>query len=117
MSQLFQPDQAMRMTLDDAFGHNMVGVLFQPSLSSTDRHQATGSRTSAFFLKTLAQSCIMIGFGHNGFAREEGARSLHGTGHGQIAYSDIHPHEVGVLLGSRLWHFDLKGDQQVELLV
>src|SRR5438105_11662836 len=54
MSQLFQPDQAMGMTLDDAFGHNMVGVLFQPSLSSADRHQAAGRRASAFFLKTLA---------------------------------------------------------------
>jgi hypothetical protein len=59
----------------------------------------------------------MVGLWNNGLARVEGARSFRGTGYGQIADAHIHPDDVGVLLGSRLWRLDGERDQQVELLV
>lgn len=51
--QLFQADQAMRVSGHDAFGDHMIGVLLQPSLPSTNHDQSPGRRTGAFLLKTL----------------------------------------------------------------
>ena len=53
------------MLLDNALTHDMIGVLLQPSLSSADRHKAARRGTSAFLLKTLSQSCVMVGFGND----------------------------------------------------
>src|SRR5215469_16154083 len=58
--QVLKSDQAMWVSGHNALGDHMIGVLLQPSLSSADRHQATGSRTSAFLLQTLSQSRIMV---------------------------------------------------------
>ena len=41
IGELFQSDQAAWKPLGDAFGNDMLGVLYQPSLLSRDRHQAT----------------------------------------------------------------------------
>src|ERR1700730_13193556 len=60
--QIFQADKTGGVCIDDAFGDYVIGVGFQPSLSLANRHEATGSRASAFLLKTLSQSRIMIGF-------------------------------------------------------
>ncbi len=80
--QILQADQAMRVRVRDACGDRMIGVGFQPpirgaqpSLSSADRHQATGRGTSAFLLQTLPQSRVMIGFWHHLFARVESTLS------------------------------------------
>src|SRR5712692_5054275 len=89
--QVLQADHALRVLINDAFGDYMIGVLLQPSLSSAYHHQATGSRASAFVLKTLPQSRIMISFGNHLFARIEGTISLRGGSHGKIAYPNIHP--------------------------
>ncbi len=72
IGQIFQSDEAMWVSGHDALGDDMISILLQPSLSSADRHQATSCGTSAFFLKTLSQSGVVIGFGNNGFARMEG---------------------------------------------
>jgi hypothetical protein len=76
--------------IHDAFGDHVIGVSFQPpirgaqpSLSSADRHQATGRSTSAFFLQTLPQSRVMIGFGDHALSRMESTLSSGGSGHGQ----------------------------------
>ena len=61
MCQVFQTDDAMWVRVHNAPTDTVVAVLLQPSLSSADRHQATGRGTSAFFLKTLSQACVMIG--------------------------------------------------------
>ncbi len=73
--QILQPDQAVGVLCHDAFGNDMIGVLLQPSLSSTDRHQTAGSGTSAFFLKTLSQSCVMVGFGSDTSCQNEKVQS------------------------------------------
>ncbi len=58
ISQILQPDQAVRMSGYNAFGDHVIGVGFQPSLSSAYPNQATGSGASAFPLQTLPQSRI-----------------------------------------------------------
>src|SRR5271157_415691 len=63
--QLFQADQAVGVSGHNALGDHMIGVGFQPSLSSADHHQATGGGSSAFVLQTLSQSRIMVGFRDN----------------------------------------------------
>nr|BBH87413.1 hypothetical protein KTC_21640 [Thermosporothrix sp. COM3] len=69
--QIPQSDETVWVLLYDAFGNDMIGVGFQPSLSSRDRHQTAGSRTSAFLLQTLSQSCILVGFGSDTLARKD----------------------------------------------
>lgn len=61
----------MGMLFHNALTDDMMSVLLQPSLSPTDRYQSPGGRTSAFVLKTLSQSCILIGFGSDSLARVE----------------------------------------------
>jgi len=68
LSQVFQADERMRMCAHESLTHDMVGVLLQPSLSPAHHHQTAGGRTSAFFLKTLADACVMIGLGNDTFA-------------------------------------------------
>src|SRR5690348_4297065 len=51
--QIFQSNQAVWVLCDDAFRYDMIGVLLQPSLSSTNRYKAAGGGTSAFLLQTL----------------------------------------------------------------
>src|SRR6266704_4389210 len=91
--QLFQPNQTVRMAGHDALGDDMIGVLLQPSLSSANHDQPPCGRTSAFLLKTLSQSRIMIGFGNNVLPRVEGPISHGGSGHGQVADADIDPND------------------------
>ena len=62
VGQVLQPDDAVGVLAHNALAYDMVGVSFQPSLSSTDGDQPSGCGTSAFVLKTLSQSCIMVRF-------------------------------------------------------
>ena len=71
-----QTDQTGGMGMHNAFRHAVIRVGFQPSLSSTHRHESTDSRASAFFLQTLSQSCVMVRFGHDALATMERAGSL-----------------------------------------
>src|SRR5437762_1853911 len=52
VGQVFQPDQAVGETGHDAFGNDMIGVGFQPSLPSCDHAQTARSRPGAFLLQT-----------------------------------------------------------------
>src|SRR5947209_18052635 len=70
--QVLQADEAVGVLSHDALGDHMIGVGFQPSLSSADRHKAAGGGTSAFLLQTPSQSRIMVGFGNHTFAALEG---------------------------------------------
>lgn len=47
--QVFQSNETVWVLRHDTFGNDMIGVLLQPSLSSTDLYQAAGCGTSAFF--------------------------------------------------------------------
>src|SRR6266852_2934878 len=114
--QVFQPNQTVWVLDDDAFGDDMIGVLLQPSLSSSDYHQTAGSRTSAFLLKTLPQSRIMVGYGNNLFSRVKRLLSLGGRCYCQVADTHINPDNVRMRCGRRLFHLNLKTHQQVELL-
>ncbi len=114
--QVFQADQAVGVSVNDAFGDHMIGVLLQPSLSSTDHDESSRSGTSAFLLQTLSQSRVVVSFRDNALARMKGTIPLGGSRHGQVAYSHIHTRHTGM----RLWHgvcsCDFQRDEQVELL-
>src|SRR5256712_6354185 len=116
MGQIFQSDKTMWVSSHDAFGDHMIGVLLQPSLSSADRHQATGCGASAFFLKTLSQSRVMVGFRNNGFARMEGLLSTCGAADSQVANADIHTSYPCLGFRCGIGYLNFQRNQQVELL-
>src|SRR5204863_6478862 len=72
---------------------------------------------SAFFLKALPQSRVMVRFGHAPLARMKGRLSAHGRRDGQIAHADIHAHNALVRGGLWLGGFDGEGEQQVKLFL
>src|SRR6266516_2002413 len=111
-----KPMRLWGVSVDDAFGHDMIGVLLQPSLPSTNHHKATGSGTGAFLLQTLSQSRVMIGFGNNTLPCMEGTISFGGSSHSQVANTDIHTCYIGMGLWCGVYSFNFQGDQQVELL-
>jgi hypothetical protein len=112
--QIFQADQAVRVLSHDVCRDLVIGVGFQPSLSPTDRHKATGSRASAFLLQTLSQSRVMVGFGNDVFPAMEGTSSFRVAGYGQIAHADIHASNAGVSFGQGISRLDFQGHQQVK---
>ncbi len=63
--QVLQADEALWVLVYDALGNDMIGVLLQPSLPSTDGDESPRCGTGAFLLQTLSQSRIMVGFGDN----------------------------------------------------
>ena len=66
--QLFQSNQTVRVSGHDPFGDHMIGILLQPSLSPANGNETPCCGTSAFSLKTLSESGVVIGFGNNGLA-------------------------------------------------
>ena len=79
--QIFQSNQTVWVLFHDAPRDHMIGVLLQPSLSSANRHKTACCGASAFFLKTLSQSRVVVGFGNNGLPRMEGWLSSCGAAH------------------------------------
>src|SRR6266581_3662645 len=115
--QMLQTDDRMGVPGHDAFGNDMIGVLLQPSLPTRYRHQSSGRRAGAFLLKTLPQSCVMIGFGDHLLPSMERAISPRGRGDSQIANSNVHTCYSRKGLGRGVSYLKLKGHQQVELLL
>src|SRR5579875_56581 len=115
--QVFQSDQTVLVLFNDAFGNDMIGVGFQPSLSSRERHEATLCRTSAFLLKTLSQSCIMVGFGSDTLARVERACTRGGAGHCEVTHTHIDTDDLSMGFWCGIGYFHLKGDQQVAMFL
>ncbi len=115
--QIFQSNQTVWVSGHDTLGDDMIGVLLQPSLSSADRHKATGCRTSAFFLKTLSQSRVVVGFWDNLLPRMEGLLSSCCAAHSQVANTYIHACHCSVAFGGWVSYLNLKTDQQGELLL
>ena len=68
----------------------MIGILLQPSLSSTYCDGSPCSRTSAFLLQMLSQSRIMVGFGDDTLCRNGRNMPLGGRGDCQIAHAYIY---------------------------
>src|SRR5947208_11047875 len=114
--QIFQSNQTVWVLFHDAPRDHMIGVLLQPSLSSANRHKTACCGASAFFLKTLSQSRVVVGFGNNGFARMEGLFSSRGAAHRQVANADIHPNYPSMSFRSRRGYLNFQTDKQVELL-
>ena len=117
VGQILQADQAVGVLVDDACGNDMIGVLLQPSLPSTDSDESPRGGSGAFFLKTLSQSCIMVGFRDNRFARMKRLFSLRGSRDRQVADPDIHTDDVGMGVFGRISYLQLQTDEQVELLL
>ena len=117
IGQIFQADQAVGVSVNDALRDHMIGVLLQPSLSSTDDDKSSCCGASAFLLKTLSQSRKMVCLGNNGFACVEGAIALGRRGHRQVAYTHIYPNYPRMGLRCWVWCLNFKGDEQIELLL
>ena len=115
--QMFQADHGLWVLCHDAFGDDVIGVLLQPSLSSTDVHQTACGGTSAFFLKTLSQSRIMVRFGNDVLAAMEGAFPFGSRGDSKIADSHIDANDFFVALRCRQLSRYPERHEQVELLV
>src|SRR5437899_4233691 len=69
--QVFQPDDAVGVTVHDAAADGVVDRLFQPSLSPSNHDESSRGRTSAFVLQPLSQTCIVISFDSHLFPRIE----------------------------------------------
>src|SRR5258708_28303906 len=115
--QLFQSNQAVRISGHDPFGDPMFGILVQPSLSSANGDQAPCSRASAFLLQTLPQSRIMVGFGDDLLAAMEGTVSPGGSSDCQVANAYIHTGDTRMGFRCGVCYLHLQGDQQIELFL
>ena len=112
MGQLFYSDEGMGMISENTPGNGVVGVCFQPSLSSTDRNQATCRGTSAFFLQTFAQPGVMVGSVSDLLARMEGGFSFVIGRDGKIANAHINTNDLRVLIWRWIWPLNLKRNEQ-----
>src|SRR5258708_5915061 len=116
VGQVLQAKERMRMRAHESLTHDMIGVLLQPSLPSTNHDEPSRGRTGAFSLKTLARPCVMIGLGNDGFAGIKRLLAPGGSGHSQVAETHIYPNDRCMRFGRRLCHFYFQGDEQVKLL-
>src|SRR5260370_10341690 len=114
--QVFQADQAVWVSKSDACRDHMIGVGFQPSLSSTNHDQSPCSGATAFLLLTLSQSRIMVRLGNNGFSRMKGSLPFGGRGHSQVAYSHIYTCDLSMGFWCWVCSLTFLPDDQVELL-
>jgi hypothetical protein len=95
--EVFQPNQGMRMLLDDVFGSGMIGLQLQPSLSLCDTLQATFRPASALLLQAFAQSRVVICLVSYSFPWREGWLPRRSRGHGQIPNAYIHADDLAQL--------------------
>src|SRR6266699_3484133 len=115
--QMFQSNDARRMRINNVFCDSVIGLQLEPSLSSTDRYQATGSGTSAFLLQPLTQSGRVICLGTCSLARIKGCLATCIARDCQIPLSYIHTHDTFMGLGCWVCCLNFKGNQQGELLM
>ena len=115
--QMFQSNDAMRVLVNDASRNGMIGLQLQPSLSSTDLHQAARSGTSAFVLQPFSQPRIMIGFGAYRLARIEGGLASCVGSNCKIALPYINPYRIRMHFWRGVCYFHLKAHQQVEVFM
>src|SRR6266571_2696061 len=113
--QVFQSNKGMWVLFDNALTYDMIGVLLQPSLSLAHLHQTARRCTSAFLLKTLSKSRVMVGLGNHRFTGMEGGFSFHRTTDCQITHPHIDTDNTGLALWGGIGGLDFKGDEQVEL--
>src|SRR6266566_3930439 len=115
IGQVLQANERVRMCARNPFTHDMVGVSFQPSLPSTDNHESPRRGTGAFLLKTLSQSCVMVGFGNDPFPGMKRLLAHGGSRYSKIADTHVYPDDR-YMRGTRwLCYFYLQGDKQIEL--
>src|SRR5436309_2254965 len=116
MCQVLQANYAVWVHVHNTPTDQVVAILFQPSLSSADDHQSSLGGTTAFLLQPLSQSCIMVSFGSDLFARIERAIILGCRCHSQVALPYVHTHHAALRFRCQLSCLDLQGDEQAELL-
>jgi len=117
MCQVLQADDAVWVRIHNTTTDTMVASLFQPSLSSAQHEQASCSGTSAFLLQPFSQSRIVVSYGSDLFAGIK-AGVIGGRGSdGQIALSHIDAYHLRMAFGAWVCYFQLKGHEQVKLLV
>ncbi len=114
--QVLQAENALWVLIDNVSTDDMVAILFQPSLSSTNHNQASCGGTSAFLLQPFSQPGIMIGLGAGLRAGIESGLILGSSGHSQVALTHIDPNNLLVGLWQWVGNLHFKRYQQVELL-
>src|SRR6266581_6742001 len=117
VGQVLKSNDAVWVLCDDALRDAVIGLQLQPSLSSTDRYQATGRGTSAFTLQAFTKSCVVIGCSSHSLARMERCFPSRSRGDGEIASADIDPNHHAMILRCRVCYLKLKAHQQVELFM
>jgi len=117
IGQVLQSDEAVWVLGHDALRDHMIGVLLQPSLPSTDGKESPRCGTGAFLLQTLSQSRVVVSFGNDSLPRMERMLCLRRRRYRQIANTDIHPSYTTMSARCWLCYLDLKGNQQVELVL
>src|SRR5713101_213425 len=115
--QVFQADDALWVRVHDAMTDEMIAILFQPSLSSTDDDQSSRGGTSALFLQPFSQSGIVIGCGAYSLTGIEMAVVFRIGRDRQVPLSDIDTDHVGMILWAWITNCYFQGDEQVKLLV
>lgn len=117
IGQVLQTNNRMRMVLNNPFRDDMIGVLLQPSLSSTNCHKSPCRRTSAFVLKTFSQSRIMICFCSDSLSREELVFFLGRGGHSKIPHAYIDANHLSMVLWCGVCRLDFQRNEQVKVFL
>ncbi len=90
--EVLKTDQGVGMGHDNGFRDGVIGLQFQPSLSSAERDQSPRCRTSAFLLQAFVQPGVVVSFRPDAFAGIEPASVGQGRRRCQVALPNIHAH-------------------------
>jgi hypothetical protein len=116
-SQVFQADERMGMGIQDMAAYGVVGLLFQPSLSSGQLDAFPGRPTSAFLAQAFLQPRHMIGLLANLLSTIELAVILR-RGHGcQIPLAHVNADYLPIGIWCWVWRLDSQSHQQIEALL
>lgn len=115
--QLFQANETRGVRVQNVLAEGMVGIQLQPSLSPANGSQLPSSRASAFLLKSLAKSGVMVGFATNLLTGIELRTVGSGGNRRQIALAYIYSHHLPKLLWDGVWCLNFQTHQQSKALL
>ena len=102
------------MGVKNLLTHCVVGIQLQPSLSLAQDDTPLCSRTSAFSLKSLLDSGVVVGFGSHFLSSVKLCAVVQGRHDGEIALAYIDAHNAGMTLWDGVWGLNAQTHQQIE---
>jgi len=115
--EVFQADESMGVRVQEMLADGVVGIQLQPSLSLADSDASPGGAASAFLLKSLLDSGVVVRLAAYFLsAIELRAIAERGNG-GKIALAHVHSHDLLLVSGRGVRRFNGQGHQQVEAFV